>query len=435
MSRHDTPFTESEIRSLLARKEGQFLEFKSLWNRREKPRTALKRPQVRNTIARVVAAFANADGGILLLGVDDEGVPSGHRYPDEAVEAFFQVPELRLRPSVSCRTGRIRVDGHEILIFEVSIAPEAVMVGGDGFPYRVGDTVVLEPQEVINARKEAYRRVGYEQRIRPGASLHDLDLELAERFISTGVFSDRTVEEALQRYGLIHKMGSGWRITNAALLLFGRAPIARWHPRSGVRFFRVSGTERMHGHRRNVRQLPRVEKALARAIEESHRLAVTQIRRSEKLHSLFFKEIPEYPEFAWQEAIVNAFAHPEAFTNEDYRELNGVNRDQAYREIQEMVRKGVITPAAAPGRGAVYRIAPDLEATLQFLESHLPTLREFFENRESLQNADYRRLFGVPRSTALRELQRLVELGCLRSSGQRRGTRYLPGSIMTGRKE
>src|SRR5439155_3014525 len=51
---------------------------------------------------------------------------------------------------------------------------------------------------------------------------------------------------------------------------------------------------------------------------------------------------------------------PEGFTNEDYRRLNAVDRDQAYREIQEMVTMGVLSPPAAAGRGAVYRISPDL---------------------------------------------------------------------------
>ena len=57
---------------------------------------------------------------------------------------------------------------------------------------------------------------------------------------------------------------------------------------------------------RNVTQLGRVDLPLAEAIAEAQQLARDQIRRSERLHDLFFREMPEYPEFAWQEAIVNA---------------------------------------------------------------------------------------------------------------------------------
>ena len=45
------------------------------------------------------------------------------------------------------------------------------------------------------------------------------------------------------------------------------------------------------------------------AIPEAYRVVSLQIRRSERLYDLFFREMPEYPTFAWQEALVNAVAH------------------------------------------------------------------------------------------------------------------------------
>ena len=176
-------FTDGELRDLLSREEGQFLEFKSAWDRGGDEPRQVKRRAVRDIIAEHVAAFANADGGLLLIGVEDDGSPTGHGYPDDVIEEFVTVRRRRLKPSVSCRTGRLRVAGVELLAFNVPIAPEAVMVGGNGFPYRVGDNVTREPQEVINERKQAYRRVGYEQPFRADARPDDLDLELAQAFL------------------------------------------------------------------------------------------------------------------------------------------------------------------------------------------------------------------------------------------------------------
>ena len=88
-------------------------------------------------------------------------------------------------------------------ILAVGIAPEAVMVEGNGFPYRVGDVVIREPQEVINERKQAYRRVGYEQRLHFEAGLGDLDLDLAHAFLLRTVHASRPVEEILEQYGLL----------------------------------------------------------------------------------------------------------------------------------------------------------------------------------------------------------------------------------------
>lgn len=559
----DILFTEPELRALLAREEGQFLEIKSLWDLSGGSRRALDRRQARDFVAEYVAAFANADGGTLLLGVEDDGTPSGHGYPAAAAADLLAVPERRLRPAVRCRSQRATLDGHEVLIVQVPLAPEAVMVEANGFPYRVGDRVLREPQEVINARKEPYRRVGYEQRIRAEATIEDLDLDLATRFLGGTVFRGRSAEELLARFGLILPRAGMPAVTNAALLLFGKAPVPRWHPRAGIRFFRVAGKERRHGAERNVAQLARIDLPIASAIPEAHRQAKEHVRRSEKLHDLFFREMPEYPEFAWQEAIVNAFAHrdyedqareievwffedrmeikspgdlvppvtldllrsrtpvhasrnpllvrvlvevglmreegegvprmfdemersflrapefrvgaselmvilrnepiftgpssewqrivqelplsvaqkrillahPEGFANADYQKLNGVDRDQAYREIQEMIGLGVIMPAEVPGRGAVYHVATDLRQARVFLQMRVPRLREFFLRQAHLKNADYREMFAVTRDAATRELRRLSQEGYLQMEGERRGARYVPGPPIRGTEE
>jgi len=552
---NDPIFTEDELRSLLDREEGQFLEYKSLWDLSDDTRRPLNRRKARDIVAEYVAAFANADGGTLLLGVEDDGTPTGHGYPTEAIDDLLAVPERRLRPSVRCHMQRMQLGETQVLIVQVPMAPTAVMVEANGFPYRIGDRVLREPQEVINARKEAYRRVGYERRVQPEATLDDLDMELAARFLGGTIFQGRTTEEILIRFGLLLPRAGSPAVTNACLLLFGKAPFLRWHPHAGIRFFRVAGKERRQGAHRNVTQLTRLDPPLASAIPEAHRLAKEQIRRSEKLHDLFFREVPEYPEFAWQEAVVNAFAHrdyedasreievwffedrmevkspgalvppvtlellrrrrpvhasrnplvvrvlveaglmreegegvprmfeemedsllrapefqvesgeflvtlrnepiftspslewqnlveslslsvaqkriliahPEGFANADYQKLNSVDRDQAYREIQELVSLGIVLPAEAPGRGAVYHLAPDLLEARAFLQTRLSRLRQFFAGRPYLKNADYREMFELTRHGALRELRRLAEEGYLKLEGERRGARYVPG--------
>ena len=198
----------------------------------------------------------------------------------------MSVPRRRLRPSVSCRVDRLRIAGVEVLVFNVPIAPEAVMVTGNGFPYRVGNHVTREPQEVINERKQAYRRVGYEQRFRADATLDSLDLELAQSFLARTPVGKRPILEALRYYGLIEHDARDWRVTNAALLLFAKEPALRWHPRAGLRLFRVAGRSRQHGRKRNVTQVGRADPPLAKAVDEAHRLARQQIRRSERLNGL-----------------------------------------------------------------------------------------------------------------------------------------------------
>ena len=169
------------------------------------------------------------------------------------------------------------------------------MVGGNGFPYRVGGNVTREPQEVINERKQAYRRSDTNS-----ASALRRDLTT-----STGVGAG--VPRADSRG---HAAGHG----GAALLRVdrsGRARLAGHERRVAVVCQGAlpamaspcwtagvprAGTSRQHGRRRNVTRVGRADPPLARAIAEAHRVAGQQVRRSEQLNGLFFEEVPEYPD-------------------------------------------------------------------------------------------------------------------------------------------
>jgi len=482
-----TVFSEAELRALLQREEGQFLEFKSLWDYDSTPRKLLSRRQVRNMIAESIAAFANADGGTLVLGVDDNGTLSGHHYTEEAIADFLAVPDRRLRPPVRINVQRAVLEGQELLVLHVGIAPEAVMVEGNGFPYRVGDTIIREPQEVINERKQAYRRVGYEQRIRAEASLADLDLTLATTFLAQTVHKDHPVEDVLAQYGLVLPRAGVPAVNNAALLLFGRTPLVPWHPRAGIRFFRVAGTERQHGTHRNVTQLFRLELPLAAAIPEAHRFMATQIRRSEKLYDLFFREMPEYPTFAWQEAIVNAVAHRDyadqsreievwffddrlevlspgdlvaPVTLAHLRERRRMHASRNPLIVRVLVEAGLMREEgegiprmyeemedallSQPEFGVeqaefrvtlrnepvLNRLSPLLAERREWFAGRVPQLQTHFKTQRTLTNTQYRQLFGLTRYAAVRELRRLGEERFLSPLGARRGAHYLPGPAL-----
>lgn len=482
-----SPFTESELRSLLGREEGQYLEFKSLWDQTPGQRRPLGRHDVRDMIAKHVAAFANADGGALVLGVEDDGTPSGHGYPPEEVEKFFNVPSTRLRlgptgeAPVSIRTQTMLMDGQEILIFHVAPAAQAVMVEGDGFPYRTSDSTVQEPQEIINDRKESYRRVGFEQQVRPDATLDDLDFELIARLLHGLVKKDATPARVLEAYGLLLPRAHGAGVTNAALLLFGKPPLARWHPNASIRFFRVAGTEVRPGTARNVTQLERVELPIAAAIAEAHRVAAQNVRKSEKLHHLFFREVPEYPDFAWQEAIVNAIGHRDyadqgrgvevwffddrlevrspgglvpPVTLEQLRSGTPVHSSRNPRIARILVEAGIMREEgegvprifAEMSESFLRRPEFDVEAStftvtlrntpvfegpskewrevVERLPLSVAQRRAMLAHPEGFKSEDFQALNDLDRDQAYREIRGLVDMGAVVVHGQGRGASY-----------
>lgn len=540
-------FTPESLRDLIDLGEGQFLELKGTWSYDRDPPEALGKNAVRTTVAEYVAAFANADGGTLVIGVEDDGTATGHGRSADEIEQLVAVPGRRLRSPLSCDYQLLDLDGKPVLVIEVARSPRAVMVDGNGFPYRMGDQAIKESEERINALKQAYLESGFEQRL-ANAVPDDVDPSLLPSGASDPAW--------MVRHGLVLPRQGTPAVSNAGVLLAGRPPAVRWHPNQSVRVFRVEGVQVGRGEKRNVTQIERLELPITELIPAAYEVLRGQIRRSEKLHDLFFREIPEYPPLAWQEAIVNAvahrdyadsgrgvevwfyddrmeifspgapippvtvdalrgglgihasrnpliarvlvelgimreegegiprmfdemqrsflrspefsvtpdhrfavvlrntpifesadetwrhlverltsndmhrrvlLAHPEGFTNEQYREVNQVDRDEAYRQIQEMVSAGIVLAADRSGRGAQYHLSPDLLETRSWLEQRLPEVRRYLEERGSLTNTDYRRIFGVTRYVAVAELRRLVEEGVLELRGERRGSHYVPG--------
>lgn len=73
---------------LTTQNEGQFFERKSCYDR---SRGSVRRRNVRDVsadVAETLSAMANADGGTLVLGIEDDGTPTGVDYPQDRLEVI-----------------------------------------------------------------------------------------------------------------------------------------------------------------------------------------------------------------------------------------------------------------------------------------------------------------------------------------------------------
>lgn len=474
------PISETKLRELIAADEGQYHDRKSLFEGSLGQKRPRDRRRVRDQIAEQVAGFANADGGVVIFGVEDDRTITGHAFPAGVIEQMLAVPQTRLVPPLPAGY-RVVLDGFELLVFEIESAPRAVMVQGDGYPYRISDTTSQFSEQKINTIKDQGIVESAEAR-RSSVGLADLDAALLERARDASGALGISAEDYLVRRRLADRMGTTIALREAAVFLFAQRPETIVHPNASVRVFRVAGTERQTGTRHNVQEFPRIEGNLPSVLTQARALLGTLIQRSSRLHDLFFQETPEYPTFAWQEALVNAVAHrdysihgqavevwlyddrlevlspgvlPSEVLIDDLRlgrsvhasrnpritrvlaEL-GVMRDQG-EGIPRMFEEMEVAFLPVPALDVVssrFRVTlrkepifasddPLWPQTVRALPVSLTQKRALvgLVNRE-FTNADYCALNGVDRDTAYRELHDLVNRDLLSTSGEGAGSRY-----------
>ena len=145
----------------------------------------------------------------------------------------------------------------------------------------------------------------FEDEIAEGATLDDIDSELIQSYKDKIGLPDISTEQVLKSRGLL----IDGKLTNAAILLFGDNPSA-FLPQARLRVIKYSDTYAETGQNFNVIKEQTFDGAIPKIITESRIFVKSQLRDFQYLiDDGKFQVMPEYPEFAWFEGIVNAVTH------------------------------------------------------------------------------------------------------------------------------
>ncbi|WP_245851775.1 DNA glycosylase AlkZ-like family protein [Mobilicoccus massiliensis] len=274
-------------------------EFKSHLNDRE--------------LTKAVACLANAQGGTLLLGVDDDGQvvgardrPGGHRDPVR-VAAYVQ---NSTDPPLGVEARLEDIEGRAVFRIDVPRATPGPVATKDGYyTKRVLDTlgqpqcVPMSPQEIVSLGMLT-RGQDYAAAAATGATHADLDPAEFDRYRrlcsltgdSTASLQD---EDILRALGLV-PIGSP--LSLGAILLFGRpAAISRWVPNAEFVFQDLRKGESA-ANDRIVGPLLRVSETLQALIDA--RNSVTELMAG--IHRV---EVSLIPSVTRREAVANAIVH------------------------------------------------------------------------------------------------------------------------------
>lgn len=307
--------SEALVRSILSAGETYYAEFKSAWHYGPGGKSPRDIKEVAEDIGDTLVGFANSDGGDLVVGVEDDGTPTGLPWDGDRLQYLMSAPKHQVRDKdLGAQVLRVTIDGTQVLLFRVEESPGEVVVTASGrCLWRRGrSTEPIPPPEVDRRRRHRLGDSRYESEPVPQATLADLDVNriagqasaLSGYLLETLLGGDTL--GMLRYWNLLESRNGSVILRRAALLLFAREPL-RWHPNNRVRLRVVRTPSEGYGRDLGSRDLE-VSGPIATMIPA----AIQALRRDlevERREQSLFSTGTLLPREAVEECIVNAIAH------------------------------------------------------------------------------------------------------------------------------
>lgn len=270
----------------MTNKESQAVEYKQNW---------------RNDCLKAVSAFANSDGGKLIIGLDDHGEPSGLKNIKRLLEDIPNTirNKLGIIPSVE-RNKKNMKD-----IIKITIIPCSVPISYNGKYYiRSGSTVQeLQGKDLADFLMKKSGST-WDDIVEERAGFNEIDNDSIEKFKKyaadriPSIIKETDNSALLQKLNLIDDKG----LKRAAVLLFSNDP-QKFYLQSAVRIGKfLADTE--------IQTTDIVEGNLFTQLESTLEILRTKYLVSNiKYEGIHRRDILEYPYEALREAIINALIH------------------------------------------------------------------------------------------------------------------------------
>ena len=271
----------------------------------ESERVEFKREPSR-TLHREIAAFANAEGGYIIIGVDDNGkivgtdIKTAVEMVTSALSAIIPPPQIT--------TWKPSINGRNLLVIEVQKGASLCSVGGVVY-IRVGTGIrPLSIQEILMLSAEL-GIITWDGA--PVIALTEADPPYIGWFFEAIKQSrGKTIaDEDRNRYLRSAGAAKDGMLTNAGVLFFTDA--SRYIPHARIRLIRMAGGEPVWSRE--------FEGPVWQVIESAYSSLLAEIQKVEVVVGARRIKIEEYPPRAIREAIINAIAHRNYVVSADVR--------------------------------------------------------------------------------------------------------------------
>lgn len=271
-------------------------------------------------IIKHVIAFANADGGLLVIGIEDDGKLTGTNYPGaQSFDDYKREINQKIKNLPEIEYQRLEFSENNVSdnLYLICVGQAVEQVCSDmneNVYLRIGDTSLKQNYKQIQQLEFAKGERTFEDSLVPNADFSELDKEIVEEYKNHLKSTHLTDQQVLKARGFIKDDC----LTVAGALMFLKNP-SLYFPQARLRFLRYDGIKKETGKRMNIVKDQTFEGPLPRIIRESTAAITAQLREFQSLgENGIFQIVPEYPEFAWYEGIVNALVHRDYSMSGDY---------------------------------------------------------------------------------------------------------------------
>ncbi len=261
----------------------------------------------RSSLADQIAAFANARGGVILIGVDDNGEVVGidRLALDRAERTVVEICQDSIDPIVLIFTEKLRIDDKNLLKIEV---PRSLFVHktSNGYFIRQGSSKREMPTEqlarLFQTRSQA-RIIAFDEQFVPNTDKDTLRKDLYTRFITEGATEDEIDDLLLKRHLLV-KEGNQNRASVAGVLMCHENPDDYLY-NSFIQAVVYRGKEKDANHQIDAQDFTGpLDQQIIQTMRFAKRYNAVAARKD-----IGRVDLPQYSMRAIFEAIVNAVVH------------------------------------------------------------------------------------------------------------------------------
>jgi ATP-dependent DNA helicase RecG len=315
----------TEIISIVNSGEGYNAEFK------ERVPTNLK------GITEEICAFANASGGVVLIGVDDKNIIKGITI-DNSKRSAIQNSIGEISPPLQCEFNIVEVDGKNVAVIAVPSGQNKPYVLSGAIYVRQGPNSqkLTTVEEMRNFFQQAEKIYFDEASCKEIDIKKDIPKENIDTFrFEAGLVNNTSDEQVFSNLKLISNEGY---LKNGAVLFFAKEP-ERFFEKAVIRCVAFEGLDKRYIIDDKIMTGTLFQQYQQSMVWLKSKLNVRYDIESEGGKAR--KELWEIPEIVFKEAIINSLAH------RDYYDKGGRITIEFFNDRVEVTNPGGLVSSIA----------------------------------------------------------------------------------------